>query len=286
MKYVVFVQRYIDPVCTEEAEMIFQAYFSYLRGRTTLTKDRKTIRMLESLIRLSEAHARMMFRKDIIIYDAISVVILMEHCINTGLFDENYPIVMSRQMYEKAKEEALTKLGLDPSYFSEEFDAYGEKIKEQVNAMGEETRMNLDTSYYNGEKTEYTVEHRTYTTNNQNHQDIKNENYIDASHEMGTHVNDNMAGQSQHSHYMSNQGNINQNTVVVDDEDGPNTFIDRKVILKKMDDVKDEKKNINTDDIPTNASSSGRRYANETPDCQSLASSAVKSNFIPDTPHQ
>lgn len=142
--------------------MIFQAYFSYLRGRTTLTKDRKTIRMLESLIRLSEAHARMMFRKDIIIYDAISVVILMEHCINTGLFDENYPIIMSRQMYEKAKDEALTKLGLDPSYFSEEFDAYGEQnIKDQVNAMGEDTRMNLDTSYYNGEKTEYTVDHRT-----------------------------------------------------------------------------------------------------------------------------
>ena len=86
--------------------------------------------MLESLIRLAEVHARMMFRKDIIIYDAISVVILMEHCINTGLFDENYPIVMSRQMYEKAKDEALTKLGLDPSYFSEEFDAYGENIKE------------------------------------------------------------------------------------------------------------------------------------------------------------
>jgi DNA replicative helicase MCM subunit Mcm2 (Cdc46/Mcm family) len=52
--------------------------------------------MLESLIRLAEAHARMMFRKDIIIYDAVSIVILMEHCINTGLFDENYPIVMSR----------------------------------------------------------------------------------------------------------------------------------------------------------------------------------------------
>jgi DNA replicative helicase MCM subunit Mcm2 (Cdc46/Mcm family) len=132
--------------------------------------------MLESLIRLSEAHARMMFRKDIIIYDAISVVILMEHCINTGLFDENYPIVMSRQMYEKAKDEALTKLGLDPSYFSEEFDAYGERhpIKEQVNAMGEETRMNLDTSYYNGEKTEYTVDHRTYISSH-NNQNVKNE---------------------------------------------------------------------------------------------------------------
>lgn len=52
--------------------------------------------MLESLIRLAEAHARVMFRKDIIIFDAINVVILMEHCINTGLYEQNYPLVMSR----------------------------------------------------------------------------------------------------------------------------------------------------------------------------------------------
>ena len=31
--------------------------------------------------------------------------------------------------------------------------------------MGEMTRMNIDTSYYNGEKTEYTVDHRTYVSN-------------------------------------------------------------------------------------------------------------------------
>jgi hypothetical protein len=82
-------------------------------------------------------------------------------------------------MYEKAKDEALTKLGLDPSYFSEEFDAYGENIKEQVNAMGEDTRMNLDTSYYNAEKTEYTIDHRThistFVNNYNNYTNIKNE---------------------------------------------------------------------------------------------------------------
>jgi DNA replicative helicase MCM subunit Mcm2 (Cdc46/Mcm family) len=34
--------------------------------------------MLESLIRLAEAHARMMFKKDIETFDAINVIILME----------------------------------------------------------------------------------------------------------------------------------------------------------------------------------------------------------------
>ena len=95
-------------------------------------------------------------------------------------------------MYEKAKDEALTKLGLDPSYFSEEFDAYGEKIKDQCNAMGEMTRMNIDTSYYNGEKTEYTVDHRTYQSNQQSASNVKNEIEIDGTNiptnEIGTHV--------------------------------------------------------------------------------------------------
>ena len=126
LKYIVFVQRYIDPVCNEEAEMIIQSYFSYLRGRQTLAKDRKTIRMLESLIRLAEAHARLMFRKEIEIYDAICVVILMEHCINTGLYEQNYSCLMSREVYSQAKKETLEKLGLDRSFFEkDDFDYYG-----------------------------------------------------------------------------------------------------------------------------------------------------------------
>jgi hypothetical protein len=63
-----------------------------------------------------------MFRKDVIIYDAICVIILMEHCMNTGLFDDLYPIIMSRQLYEKAKLDVLLKLGLDADEFEEEFD--------------------------------------------------------------------------------------------------------------------------------------------------------------------
>jgi len=43
----------------------------------------------------------------------------------------------------------------------------------------------------------------------------------------------------------NNKSEINTNTVVVDDEDGPNTFIDRKQVLKKQDDdVKEEKRDF------------------------------------------
>ena len=39
----------------------------------------------------------------------------------------------------------------------------------------------------------------------------------------------------------SNNG-INSATVVVDDDDGPNTFVDRKILKPDDDEVKDEQK--------------------------------------------
>lgn len=82
--------------------------------------------MLESLIRLAEAHARLMFRKEIEIFDAINVIILMEHCINTGLYDKNFSCLISPEIYSQAKRETLHKLGFtDTSFFSkDDFDIY------------------------------------------------------------------------------------------------------------------------------------------------------------------
>ena len=81
--------------------------------------------MLESLIRLAEAHARLMFKKDIEIYDAICVIVLMEKCVSTGLLENQYSCLMSREAYSQAKQECLRKLGLDPFYFTQDdFDIY------------------------------------------------------------------------------------------------------------------------------------------------------------------
>ncbi len=130
--------------------MILQAYFTYLRNRSSLGKDRKTIRMLESLIRMAEAHARLMHKNDIDIFDAVCVIILMEHCVCTGLYDELPPVIMSKQIYEKAKYETLTKLGLtDFSYFEDEFDIVlsSGQARERANNIGEDTAFLLDTNY-------------------------------------------------------------------------------------------------------------------------------------------
>lgn len=116
--------------------------------------------MLESLIRLAEAHARLMFKKEIEVYDAVCVVILMEHCINTGLYDKPYSCLMSRELYSQAKRETLEKLGLDREFFSGEdkdpydMDGYADDVDDNrynmhnggpgarrnpLNMMGEDT---------------------------------------------------------------------------------------------------------------------------------------------------
>ena len=103
----------------------------------------------------------MMHKMDIDIFDSVCVIILMEYCVCTGLYDELPPIIMSKQSYEKAKYETLTKLGLtDFSFFDDEYDNIifsGEAIEKGGNRIGEDTAFLLETTNY--DKTEMTIMH-------------------------------------------------------------------------------------------------------------------------------
>jgi DNA helicase MCM9 len=59
-----------------------------------VNKDRKTVRMLESLIRMTEAHARLLMKSSATLFDAITVIILMEHTLMTDLFGDALPDVL------------------------------------------------------------------------------------------------------------------------------------------------------------------------------------------------
>ncbi|MBN3303256.1 MCM9 helicase, partial [Amia calva] len=74
----------LQPKMSEEANMILVRYYQLQRQSDCRNAARTTIRMLESLSRLAEAHARLMFRDTVTVEDAVSVVSVMECSMQGG----------------------------------------------------------------------------------------------------------------------------------------------------------------------------------------------------------
>ena len=107
---------------SEEAEIILNQYYQYLRQNPRVSKDRKSVRMLESLIRLSEAHARLYMKSQATTFDAISVIVLMEQTLMSCLFGQEPTPSVIFEDYEdfcRTRDDILSRLELDPARFSE-----------------------------------------------------------------------------------------------------------------------------------------------------------------------
>ncbi|KAG1663298.1 DNA helicase MCM9 [Nymphon striatum] len=82
--------RTMKPDLTEDSNRILCRYYQLQRQETKKQSGRVTIRLLESLIRLAQAHARLMFRSHVSVQDAIVVVSLMDSSIDgSGLLESN-----------------------------------------------------------------------------------------------------------------------------------------------------------------------------------------------------
>ncbi|KAI3439263.1 DNA helicase [Psidium guajava] len=83
-RYIHFVKSYFRPVLTKEAEIIISSYYQLQRRSSTHNAARTTVRMLESLIRLAQAHARLMFRNEVTRLDAITAILCIESSMTTS----------------------------------------------------------------------------------------------------------------------------------------------------------------------------------------------------------
>ncbi|NXL84686.1 MCM9 helicase, partial [Alectura lathami] len=74
----------IQPKLSDESNLILVRYYQVQRQSDCRNAARTTIRLLESLIRLAEAHARLMFRDTVTLEDAVTVVSVMESSMQGG----------------------------------------------------------------------------------------------------------------------------------------------------------------------------------------------------------
>lgn len=83
-RYIHYVKQRFKPVLTKESERIISSYYQLQRRSATHNAARTTVRMLESLIRLAQAHARLMFRNEVSRLDAIAAILCIESSMTTS----------------------------------------------------------------------------------------------------------------------------------------------------------------------------------------------------------
>lgn len=116
--YVNYVRTQINPKMTPVAEEVLAKYYQLQRRCDKINGTRTTVRLLESLIRLSQAHAKLMFHSDVMLVDALTAVILIEASLTStqtvrtpiDLYAKEMSAAEYTEWYEKIETEILTKL--------------------------------------------------------------------------------------------------------------------------------------------------------------------------------
>ncbi|PVV00636.1 hypothetical protein BB560_004977, partial [Smittium megazygosporum] len=83
-QYIMWVKSQYNPTPTKDSEKILTRYYQLQRKNDSNNSSRTTIRLLESLIRISQAHARLMANTKVTIQDAVVTVFLFEASRNSS----------------------------------------------------------------------------------------------------------------------------------------------------------------------------------------------------------
>ena len=81
-QYVLWVKATFHPEISKDAEIILSGYYKLQRTAVDRASARTTVRMLESLVRIAQAHAKLMARQHVTQQDAIVAVSIAEAASN------------------------------------------------------------------------------------------------------------------------------------------------------------------------------------------------------------
>lgn len=155
--------RTVHPTLSNEANRLLGEYYRICRNDSRRDNARTTVRLLDSLTRLAQAHARLLFRDVVTAYDAVIVIRLMESTHGFGrilqpfnVIKEKFPLGPSRDDVE----EVYSTLNLG------EFDDVSAKIPTQVPVSSQSsTASNSTTSSGNVARTDAKSQKVPNTTN-------------------------------------------------------------------------------------------------------------------------
>ncbi|XP_047064342.1 probable DNA helicase MCM9 [Lolium rigidum] len=111
-RYIHYVRHRFKPVLTKEAERIISGYYQLQRSSGTQNAARTTVRMLESLIRLAQAHARLMFRDEVTELDAIAAILCIESSMTTSAVVDSAGDALNSNFRENPDQEYMEQANI------------------------------------------------------------------------------------------------------------------------------------------------------------------------------
>jgi DNA helicase MCM9 len=93
--YICFVKNTFNPQIPKESGKILAKYYQLQRRLSDRVAARTTIRLLESLVRIAQAHARLMFHDQVTIQDAVMAVLIIDSSMHASNLVGVYSVLHS-----------------------------------------------------------------------------------------------------------------------------------------------------------------------------------------------
>ena len=116
--YFLHIRHDIEPSLSESAQEILQMYYTIQRRADDRNASRTTVRLLESLVRLAQAHARLLHRSEVSVQDAVVACQMVERSMHTAGIARETGVVQAEfaedpdAEYVLEERQMLQKLGL------------------------------------------------------------------------------------------------------------------------------------------------------------------------------